>query len=96
MTCPPCTDGREGLIVSSTHPIIADLNVLAAKHNLIGVVLVGFDLATERVFTTVGGTNAEFVERGMKPLANKILARIDDGDFDPDDRLVRACEGLIP
>lgn len=79
------TDGRPGLKISSVHPLIDDLNALAAKHGLIGCVLVAFDEKSDRVSTTVGGTNELFVNQGMKPLADQLLARIDNGDFDPRD-----------
>ncbi|MDS9914981.1 hypothetical protein RMI87_15865 [Pseudomonas aeruginosa] len=79
----PTTDGRKSRRISSTHPLLDDLKALAEKHGLAGCVLIAFDVDNERVSTTVAGTNQAFVEQGMKPLSDQLLARIDDGEFDP-------------
>lgn len=83
MSNTPTTDGRNSLRISGTHPLLDDLKALAEKHDLAGCVLIAFDVENDRVSTTVAGTNKIFVDQGMKPLADQLLARIDDGEFDP-------------
>ncbi|WP_057390486.1 hypothetical protein [Pseudomonas aeruginosa] len=77
------SNGRPGLQVAADHPLVCDLNALAVKHGLAGCVLIAFDVESDRVSTTAGGTNPGFVEAGMMPLADELLARIDNGEFDP-------------
>ncbi|MEA8592286.1 hypothetical protein PZT57_26930 [Pseudomonas aeruginosa] len=79
----PTTDGRKSLRISSAHPLLDDLRSLAEKHGLAGCVLIAFDVENDRVSTSVPGTNQAFVDQGMKPLADQLLARIDNGEFDP-------------
>ncbi|HBO5516254.1 TPA: hypothetical protein L4559_005183 [Pseudomonas aeruginosa] len=83
MSSTPTTDGRKSLRISSTHPILDDLRSLAEKHGLAGCILISFDVDNDRVSTSVAGTNQVFVDQGMKPLADQLLARIDNGEFDP-------------
>lgn len=77
----PTTEGRPGLKISSKHPLIADLEALRAKHGLTGCVLISFH-GSDRIGATAAGKTEEFMGH-MKTLGDRILARIDDGEFDP-------------
>lgn len=79
----PTTEGRPGLKISSKHPLIADLEALRAKHRLTGCVLVSFSGAAGTNSVTAAGKTEEFMGY-MKTLGDRILARIDDGEFDPE------------
>lgn len=57
-----------------------DLGRLLAKHGLLGAVLVSFK--GERVGTCSSGKGCRF-GGAMEKLADRILAAIDDGQFDP-------------
>ena len=71
---------RPGLITSRTHPLIRELRKLAKRHGLQGCVLVSF--SAERVAVNSCG-EPDLFGKAMEQLADRILAKIDDGEFNP-------------
>jgi hypothetical protein len=82
----PTTEGRPGLRISSKHPLIADLEALARKHGLIGCVLIGFDRPPKDLVSMTAASESPIFLAAMKRLGDQMLARIDNGEFDPDEQ----------
>ena len=73
-------DQRPGLQVRHGSPVTQSLSRLAKEHRLTGAVLITFH-GDEVSTTSCGeGAFADWMER----LADAILTRIDDGEFDPE------------
>lgn len=62
------------------HPLVRALHELAVKHGLQGCVLISF--AAERVAVNSYG-EPDLFGRAMEELGDRILEKIDDGEFDP-------------
>ena len=74
-------DNRPGLITQENSKLGSDLKKLALNNGFLGAVVIGFD--RERVHVAPCGIgNAMSSE--MQKLADRILAAIDDGFFDPE------------
>jgi hypothetical protein len=78
-------DNNLSVIVDSVHDEVgilsAALNALARAHGLRGAVLVSF--TAERVGICSYGVPQKFGD-AMQQLADRILAKIDDGELDPE------------
>lgn len=74
---------RPGFQESMTHPLRRAVCDLRAKHNLTGCVLISF--YGDRVGVSSSGCTDEFGAH-MITLGDRILAAIDDGQFDPGDK----------
>jgi hypothetical protein len=71
---------REGYEEDHRHPLVAALREFVASNKLAGVVLISF--SDTKVGVTVSSPSRRFGE-ALQPIADDILRRIDDGDFDP-------------
>lgn len=75
--------GRPSLRISRSHPLVRALHDLAVEHGLMGCVLVSFTGKPDyRVGINSCGEPDEF-GIAMEQLGDRILAAIDDGQFDP-------------
>jgi len=73
---------RPGYQESMTHPLRRAVCDLRAKHDLTGCVLISFD--GDRVGVSSSGRTDEFGAH-MVTLGDRILAALDDGQFDPEE-----------
>ena len=76
-------DGRPGLRTEppKRNALARDLGQLASRHHLMGVVLISFT-GDERVGVNSSGEPDLFAS-AMEQLGDRILAAIDDGQFEP-------------
>lgn len=74
--------GRPTLITDQDHPLVSEVGQLRQRHQLLGCVLVSFTGEPDhRVGVNSSGSGAFGPE--MERLADRLLAAIDDGQFDP-------------
>ena len=71
---------REGYVEDHKHPLVPALREFVRTNKLAGVVLISF--TDDKVGVTVSSPSRRFGE-ALQPIADDILRRIDDGDFDP-------------
>jgi hypothetical protein len=79
--------GRRGLLVEAaeTNALAKDLGQLARRHHLRGCVLISF--TDDRVGANSSGEPDSFGIH-MEQLGDRLLAAIDDGEFDPVGRIL--------
>lgn len=78
-------DGRSGLETSREHPLIKELSEIAKRHDLYGAVLVSFTRDMRVAICSTG--RSDVFSGAMEQLGDRILARIDDGEFDPSPKI---------
>jgi hypothetical protein len=75
---------RDGYKEDSDHPLVAALRELVRKQELMGAVLISFEVTKKSL--RIGFTNSSPNRRfnlALQELADKVMVMIDEGDLDP-------------